>query len=142
MFLFYRRMSHVVCPLCGLSVPLSAFWRGEVSEEVEVVSFRGLGRAKGFEKIIEGAASEEVCSEVASRCRIILEGLGVDLSPPAAAVLRSEIEVSEVEIEEVKEEVDTVRGEMQDILNKINEGFKADFEYLIDAVEFLLEQLL
>ena len=43
-------MTHLVCPMCGLSVPLQKFNPEDVELDINVVSFRGLGRGKGFEK--------------------------------------------------------------------------------------------
>ncbi|MBA7474714.1 hypothetical protein ES707_10068 [subsurface metagenome] len=73
-------MSHIVCPLCGLSVPLSKFWEtiGNSIEDIEVVSFTGLGRGRGFEKSEAYSVldDEEICEAVAARCYAILMLLG------------------------------------------------------------------
>ena len=73
-------MSHIVCPLCGLSVPLSKFWEtiGDEIEDIEAVSFIGLGRGRGFEKseVFSVLDDEEICEAVAARCYAILELLG------------------------------------------------------------------
>ena len=73
-------MSHVVCPMCGLSVPLSKFWETVYDEidDIEAVSFRGLGRGRGFEKTETYSVLDdtELCEAVASRCYAILELLG------------------------------------------------------------------
>ena len=70
-------MSHVVCPMCGLSVPLSKFWETVYDEidDIEAVSFRGLGRGRGFEKTEAYSVLDdtELCEAVASRCHSILE---------------------------------------------------------------------
>jgi hypothetical protein len=47
-------MSHLVCPLCGKNAPLSTLDPENQPLDLRTVSFRGLGRGKGF------AVSEEV----------------------------------------------------------------------------------
>jgi len=73
-------MSHLICPLCGLSIPLGTFWNGidEEIDDVEVVSFRGLGRGRGFEKTeaISVLDDEGVCDAIARRCHVVLGLLG------------------------------------------------------------------
>ena len=70
-------MSHIVCPLCGLSVPLSKFWQtiGNTIEDIETVSFTGLGRGRGFEKSEAYSVldDKEICDAVAVRCYAILD---------------------------------------------------------------------
>ena len=70
-------MSHIVCPMCGLSVPLSKFWETMYTpiDDIEAVSFRGLGRGMGFEKSEANSVldDEEFCEAVTSRCHAILE---------------------------------------------------------------------
>ena len=66
--------------MCGLSVPLSQFWESTYSDidDIEAVSFRGLGRGRGFEKTDTHSVldDEEIREAVASRCYAILELLG------------------------------------------------------------------
>lgn len=73
-------MSHIVCPMCGLSVPMSKFWDtiDDPIEDIEAVSFIGLGRGRGFEKtdaysILKEEGAQEA---IVSRCYAILELLG------------------------------------------------------------------
>ena len=77
------KMSHIVCPLCGLSVPMSKFWETiyEDIDDIEAVNFRGLGLGRGFEKseIFSVLDDEEICEAVAARCYAILELVGEDL---------------------------------------------------------------
>jgi uncharacterized FlaG/YvyC family protein len=42
-------MSHLVCPLCGKNAPLSKFDPEYLDLDISLVSFRGLGRGRGFE---------------------------------------------------------------------------------------------
>ena len=73
-------MSHLICPLCGLSIPLGTFWNGigDEIDDIEVVSFRGLGRGMGFEKTetVSVLDDEEVCDAIARRCHVVLGLLG------------------------------------------------------------------
>ncbi|MCJ7636748.1 MAG: hypothetical protein MUO21_04595 [Nitrososphaeraceae archaeon] len=43
-------MSHLVCPLCGKYAPLSTLNPDQLDLDIKVVSFRGLGRGRGFAK--------------------------------------------------------------------------------------------
>ena len=65
---------------CGLSVPLSKFWETIYNDidDIEVVSFSGLGRRRGFERTEAYSVldDEETREAVASRCHAILELLG------------------------------------------------------------------
>lgn len=71
-----KQVSHLVCPMCGLSIPLGTFWDGidEDVEDIETVSFRGLGRGRGFEKVDSTSIldDEEICDAIARRCHAIL----------------------------------------------------------------------
>jgi hypothetical protein len=73
-------MSHLICPLCGLSIPLRTFWNGidEDVEDIEAVYFRGLGRGRGFEKTESFSVldDEEICNAIVRRCYVILDLLG------------------------------------------------------------------
>jgi hypothetical protein len=46
-------MSHLACPLCGKYAALSTLDPSELELELKVVSFKGLGRGKGFAKVDE-----------------------------------------------------------------------------------------
>ena len=41
-------MSHLICPLCGKNAPLSTFNPENLPLDIVAVSFKGLGRGKGF----------------------------------------------------------------------------------------------
>ena len=43
-------MSHLVCPLCGKNAPLSTLDPENLPFDLKTVSFRGLGRGRGFAK--------------------------------------------------------------------------------------------
>ena len=72
-------MSHLVCPLCGLSVPLSKFNPDNLELDLLVVGFKGLGRGKGFEKKDEHSIlgddeySPVVAGRVLELCRMFIE---------------------------------------------------------------------
>ncbi|MCX6648828.1 MAG: hypothetical protein NTV61_05505 [Candidatus Bathyarchaeota archaeon] len=46
-------MSHLVCPLCGKNAPLSTLNPDNLDLDLKIVSFKGLGRGKGFAKNTE-----------------------------------------------------------------------------------------
>lgn len=72
-------MSHLICPLCGLNVPLSKFNPDNIELDLLVVGFKGLGRGKGFEKKDEHSilGDDEYSPIVAGRilelCRMFIE---------------------------------------------------------------------
>jgi len=71
-----EHMSHITCPLCGLNVPLSTFWDNiyNAPEDIEAVSFVGLGRGRRFMKTEAFSVldEEEFCDAIAWRCHAIL----------------------------------------------------------------------
>jgi hypothetical protein len=75
-------MSHLVCPLCGKNAPLSTLNPDNLDLDLKVVSFRGLGRGKGFAKAEEHSVlgDDEISPIIARRtlqlCRMFIkEGL-------------------------------------------------------------------
>ena len=71
-------MSHVNCPLCGRNQALSKFNPEALDDDIYVVSFRGLGRGKGFEKTGETstmAPGDSVTEQVKDRCLAIIDFL-------------------------------------------------------------------
>ncbi len=71
-------MSHVNCPLCGRNQALSKFNPKALDDDIYVVSFRGLGRGKGFEKTGETstmAPGNPVTEQVKDRCLAIINFL-------------------------------------------------------------------
>jgi len=63
-------MSHLVCPLCGKNAPLSTLDPESLDIDLRVVSFRGLGRGKGFAKNEEHSilGDDEYSPVIARRC--------------------------------------------------------------------------
>ncbi len=71
-------MSHVNCPLCGRNQALSKFNPKALDDDIYVVSFRGLGRGKGFEKTGETSTmtpGDPVTNQVKDRCLAIIDFL-------------------------------------------------------------------
>ncbi len=79
--MFYGReveMSHVNCPLCGRNQALSKFNPKALDDDIYVVSFRGLGRGRGFEKTGETntmTPKDPVTDQVKGRCLAIIDFL-------------------------------------------------------------------
>lgn len=46
--LWGNNVSHLICPLCGLNVPLSKLERGNFPVDIQTISFRHAGYRKGF----------------------------------------------------------------------------------------------
>jgi len=71
-------MSHVNCPLCGRNQALSKFNPEALDDDIYVVSFRGLGRGRGFEKTGETstmAPGNPTTDQVKDRCLAIINFL-------------------------------------------------------------------
>ena len=71
-------MSHVSCPLCGRNQALSKFNPKALDDDIYVVSFRGLGRGRGFEKTGETstmAPGDPIMEQVKDRCLAIIDFL-------------------------------------------------------------------
>ena len=47
---YYFPMSHLLCPLCGKNAPLSTLNPENLALDLKLISFKGLGRGKGFAK--------------------------------------------------------------------------------------------
>jgi hypothetical protein len=71
-------MSHVNCPLCGRNQALSKFNPKALDDDIYVVSFRGLGRGRGFEKTEETSTmtpKDPITDQVKDRCLAIINFL-------------------------------------------------------------------
>ncbi len=72
-------MSHLGCPMCGLSVPLSYFEYAEIELDLTLKEFRGLGRGKGFESLPPTSVlgddeySPKIYNKVADLCRMFIK---------------------------------------------------------------------
>ena len=72
-------MSHIRCPLCGKNAPISTFDPSSLDFDLTVVSFRGLGRARGFAVSDEHSVlgddvfSPQVAERVLGLCRMFLD---------------------------------------------------------------------
>ena len=80
-------MSMLSCPLCGRLVSRRYFNPENLVEDVQVVSRRSLGRARGFE--VTGRHSvlddEELMDMISARCHIILRVIGEEVTAKSAA---------------------------------------------------------
>jgi len=77
-------MSHLECPLCGKNAPLSSFDPCSLDLDLRLVSFRGLGRGKGFEVSDEYSVlgddvySPQVAERALDLCRMFLDNRVID----------------------------------------------------------------
>ena len=80
-------MSMLSCPMCARLVSRRLFNPENLVEDVQVVSRRSLGRARGFE--VTGRHSvlddEELMDMISARCHIILRVIGEEVTEKAAA---------------------------------------------------------
>jgi len=78
-------MSHIRCPLCGKNAPISSFDPSSLDLDLRLVSFRGLGRGKGFEVSEEHSVlgDEEYSPLIAERvldlCKMFVDAGVIDL---------------------------------------------------------------
>jgi hypothetical protein len=64
-------VTHLICPLCGLSVPLSKLYRGNFPIDLKTISFRNAGYRKGFapNEPVSVMGDEEITPVIASRVK-------------------------------------------------------------------------
>ena len=65
-------MTSVSCPLCGKYTSITSFDPGSLDDDIYAVSFRGLGRGRGFKvtekrSLLDSLESEETVSAIADR---------------------------------------------------------------------------
>ena len=139
-------MSMLSCPMCARLVSRRLFDPENLVEDVQSVSRRSLGRARGWE--VTGRHSvlddKELMEKIAKRCRTILEIIGeevTDKSSVAALVkrLRAKIMELQISLEENIDEVEAWRVESEELIARVNDAFNSEYEELEDAVDFLLE---
>ena len=137
------------CPLCARLVSRRLFNPEDLVEDIQAVSRRSLGRARGWE--VTGRHSvlddEELMEKIANRCRTILKIVGEEVTEKSEATarvnrLRDEIVDLEKSVEESENEVGAWRAESEELVTKINDAFNEDYKELDDAVDFLLEAAL
>ena len=162
-------MSHLRCPLCIRYVSLSQLNLSSPVEDIYVVKFSGLGRGRGFAisesfSVLDDA---ELMDRIATRLRGILnliegdeeaahariESLKIDLQRVKKENVGFQRQVNDLEAElseyeevalslrTAQEEAGALEGEIEELLKRINQSFNTEYEYLEDAVTFLLEQL-
>lgn len=95
----------------------------EEVEDIEVVSFRGLGRGMGFEKAesISALDDEEVCKAIAGRCYAILSLLGLESEEDYSGLLERVNEALPDEIPwigDLESAVDALIAEYEDALEE------------------------
>ena len=79
-------MSHLVCPLCGKSAPLSTLNPDVLDLDIKVVRFRGLGYGRGFAKSEEySILGDDEYSPILAKRSLLLCGMFIN-----AGVLRRE----------------------------------------------------
>ena len=139
-------MSMLSCPRCARLVSRRLFNPEKLVEDVQAVSRRSLGRARGWE--VTGRHSvlddKELMEKIANRCRTILEIIGEDVTDKSAATalvkrLRAKIMELQKSGEENMDEVEAWRAESEELIARVNDAFNSEYEELEDAVDFLLE---
>lgn len=132
------KLSHIVCPLCGLSVPWSKFWRtiNDPIEDIEAVSFRGLGRGLGWAKNdpISILDNERAMKYIVSRCRRLIETIE---GPPVDAVFKevqAEVQGLQNVIDRYEEDMDGLLTKICEVLSDVYDGAFADLESAVNAL--------
>ena len=139
-------MSMLSCPMCARLVSRRLFNPENLVEDIQAVSRRSLGRARGWE--VTGRQSvlddQELMEKIAKRCRTILEVVGEDVTDKSAAAtlvkrLRAKLAELQISLEENIDEVGAWRAESEELIARVNDAFNSEYEELEDAVDFLLE---
>lgn len=126
-------MSHLVCPLCGKNAPLSTLDPVGLDLDIRVVSFKGLGRGRGFEKAEEHSilGDEEYSPALANRslqlCRMFIE----------AGVLERDVVEKMLDISSIK---NTDRN-MPHMMEIPNLQMLSDIKYPTSVEIFYLKQI-
>jgi hypothetical protein len=162
---------NVECPLCKRHSPEKSFRNQEPATDIIGVIVRGLGRGRGFAvvgrySLLNDRSLMEVISE---RCQRILslihpsnqhyvprtlfdqwinhaQSLEKEVTKLRSLHIESmaiseELEKDALKLRHKALEADAMEDEMEMILEKINEEVAYPFEYLDDAVDYLLELL-
>ena len=113
-------MSHLDCPLCGLSVPLSKFNPESLELDLRVVSFKGLGKWRGFEKqdahsiLGDDEHSPRVAGRVLELCRMFIES-DVLNREEVSEKLGLKTDASAMSKQEYLEEIKRLNGELESL---------------------------
>ena len=112
-------MTMLSCPLCGKMSSLRYFNPEALPNDIQLVERRSLGRAKGFEVTGRPSAlrDAELMNRIAARLHILLDLI----EEPGSS------------------DVEELEDEMEGMLERINVAFNTEFEYLEDAVDFLID---
>ena len=116
-------MSHVNCPLCGRNQALSKFNPESLDDDIYLVSFRGLGRGRGFEKTGETstmAPGDPVTDQVKDRCLAIIDFL---LKSGCANTEEVYETLNIQNPQELKEDLDEYEAVVKDLLESARKLF-------------------
>ena len=129
-------MTHLICPLCGLSVPLSKLDRGNFPIDLRTISFRNAGYRKGFapNEPVSVMGDEEITPVIASRVKGLYDFFVVHgeiippVDPECASLL---VQLNEVKRRLSAEETSNLRLETE--MNELEEDHELDrqVDYII-----------
>ena len=107
-------MTHLICPLCGLNVPLSKLDRGNFPIDLKTISFRNAGYRKGFapNEPVSVMGDEEITPVIASRVKELYDFFVEhgEIIPPANPECASLLE----RLNEVKRQLSAARARNED----------------------------
>ncbi len=129
-------MTHLICPLCGLSVPLSKLDRGNFPIDLKTISFRNAGYRKGFapNEPVSVMGDEEITPVIASRVKELYDffvehgEIIPPVNPEHASLLQ---QLKEVKGRLSAEETNKLRLETK--INELEEDYELDrqVDYII-----------
>jgi len=114
-------MSHLVCPLCGKNAPLSTLDPDNIELDLKVVSFRGLGRGKGFVKSEEYSVfgDDEITPIIANKVvklyyMFINNGILTDYNYTKVNELKTQCNSKDSEISSLKNDIKEKNEEIKE----------------------------
>ncbi|MGD0804302.1 MAG: hypothetical protein ABSA11_09540 [Candidatus Bathyarchaeia archaeon] len=129
-------MSHLICPLCGLNVPLSKLERGNFPIDLKTISFRNLGYRKGFgvSEIVSIMGDGEITPIIAARVKKLHDYFVEhgEIDTPLRLINESHLKQCN-EYEEQLSKSNTYNMSLKTKLEKIEEEYEQDrqVDYII-----------
>jgi len=123
-------MSHLICPLCGKNAPLSTLDPEKQPLDIRIVSFRGLGRGKGFavSEEVSIMGDDEYTPPIAKRIDKLFKFL-VEKGVINVPIITPNDELYSIQINDLKRQISEKNHKIHNLsneLDKVKEEFEID----------------
>ncbi len=134
-------MSHLICPLCGKNAPLSTFDPENQPLAIRTVSFRGLGRGKGFavREEVSIMGDDKYTPIIAKRIENLYEFF-IEHGQINVPIITPNAELSSKSIEELKRQIRNRNFKIHSLNNSLDE-IKEEFE-INKQVDYIIRESL